>query len=430
MASAVRAARSLLAGAAAAALLAGCGGHSRPAAAAAATPKAEAKASRPPSDTDQLHALLNARAAATRAGDATALERTSTGRQRRRDGRAAAAAGPLQLSHLAMTPQTTQVDGRRAVLHVETIYSFSGVRSLFVKHSRVTARRTAQGWRVTRERAVGVMAPWELGRYTVRRSRHFLALSPHGLHVGSLMSDLEHGRTEERHGLPSARPPGRMLVLVTRGSSDARALTRDVRALGSLTAMAESEVTFRGPARRVSVLSGQRIVVFWRAYGGRSTQERRMVIAHELTHAALARRTTGRTPAWLVEGIAMYASGDERAGDAGALLAGARLRVASQQSAADRVLSLARLARPRAMNRLSTIPLAVAYSFSSAAAYAIAAKYGRDGLLRLYKAFNDESIHGRAGARLDNRVTRHVLHESLRSVQADAEAFARAHATV
>jgi hypothetical protein len=429
VATALRAAQSVLALATATALLAGCGGHSHPAAAGAATPKAK-PASRPPSDTDQLRSLLNARAVATREGDATALERTSTGRQRRRDGLAAAAARPLSLSHVAMTPQTTEIDGDRAVLQVETTYSFSGVRSLFVKHSRVSAEKTSQGWRVTRERARGVKAPWDLGRYTVHRSRHFVALSPRGLQVGGLMSDLEHGRTEQHRGLPSARPPGRMLVLVTRGASDARALTRDVRALGSLTAMAEAEVSFRGPARRVSVLSGQRIVVFWRSYGGRSTQERRMVMAHELTHAALARRTTGRTPAWLVEGIAMYASGDQRAGDAGALLTGARLKVASEQSAAERELSLAHLARPRAMNRLSSIPLAVAYSFSSAAAYAIAAKHGRAGLLRLYRAFNDESIHGHASARLDNRVIRHALHESLRSVQADAEAFARAHASI
>jgi hypothetical protein len=244
------------------------------------------------------------------------------------------------------------------------------------------------------------------------------------------MSDLEHGRTEQHRGLPSARPPGRMLVLVTRGVSDARALTRDVRALGSLTAMAEAEVTFRGPARRVSLLSGQRIVVFWRSYGGRPTHEKRMVMAHELTHAALARRTTGRTPAWVVEGIAMYASGDQRAGDAGALLSGARLKDASAQPAAERAMKLADLAKPRAMNRLSAIPLAVAYSFSSAAAYAIAEKHGRAGLLRLYKAFNDESIHGHAGAKLDNRVIHHALHESLSSVQAEAEAFARAHATL
>src|SRR5262249_30579633 len=160
--------------------------------------------------------------------------------QRRRDGRAAVAARPLRLDHVAMVPQTTEIDGNRAVLHVETIYGFSGVRSLFIKHSKVTAKKTPQGWRGTPQPGRRRRAPWDLGRSPVRRSRHFVALSPHGLHVGSLMSDLEHGRTEQHHGLLFARPPGRMLVLVTRGGADARALTRDVRALGSLTAMAEA----------------------------------------------------------------------------------------------------------------------------------------------------------------------------------------------
>jgi hypothetical protein len=327
-----------------------------------------------------------------------------------------------------MVARSTKVSGSKAVLQVQTIYGFSRVHSLYVKRSRVTAVKTAQGWRIARDRALGVKAPWELGHYTVRHSRHFLALAPKGLHVGSLMTDLEHGRSEQRRGLPGARPPGRMLVIVTRGTRDTRALTRHVRTLGALTALAEAQVVMRGPARKVSAITGQRILVLWGAYGDHPAHERRMVIAHELTHAALAWRTTGRTPAWLVEGIAMYASGDQRAGDAGALLAGAQLRVASQQGAAEHVLSLARLARPNAMNRLSTIPIAVAYSFSSAAAYAIAARHGRAGLLRLYDAFNNARIRGHAGARLDDRVLRHALHESLRSVQADAEAFARAHA--
>ena len=153
-----------------------------------------------------------------------------------------------------------------------------------------------------------------------------------------------------------------------------------------------------------------------------------MVIAHELTHAALARQTTGRTPAWLVEGTAMYAAGDQRAGAAGALLNGARLADASQQPAARRTLSLAALAEPEAMSGLPEIPLAVAYSYASAAAYAIALKHGRAGLLRLYRAFNDESIPGRPDRRLDDRVARHTLHESLGALQRDADAFARAHA--
>jgi hypothetical protein len=415
--------------AAAALLLAGCGGHHKAAVADAATPKATATpTARPPSDAEQLRALLRTRAAATREGDAAALVRTSTGPQRRRDRHAAAAAGPLPLAHLAMVEQAGQVSGSHAVLHVETIYGFSGVHSLFVKHSRVTAVKSAQGWRIARDRALGVKAPWELGRYTVRHSRHFLALAPKGLHVGSLMSDLEHGRAEQRRGLPGAHPPGRMLVIVTRGTRDTRALTRHVRTLGALTALAEAQLTMRGPARKVSAITGQRILVLWSAYGGHPAQTRRMVIAHELTHAALAWRTSGRTPAWLVEGIAMYASGDQRAGDAGALLAGARLKVASQQGAAEHVLSLSRLAQPNAMNRLSTIPIAVAYSFSSAAAYAIASRHGRSALLRLYDAFNSARFRGHAGARLDDKVLRHTLHESLKSVQADAEAFARAHA--
>jgi hypothetical protein len=360
-------------------------------------------------------------------GDAAALARTSIGSQRRRDRRAARAAGSLPIAHLAMIAQATDLTRRDAVMHVETIYSFSHVRSRFIEHSTVTAVRTRAGWRVRRDRALGVKAPWEVGAYTARRSRHFLALAPRGVDVGTLMSDLEAGRSLMHRGLPEIPPPGRMLVLVARDSAEARALTRHVRSLGGLTAVAEAQVTLRGPARRVGWLTGQRILVMWSAYGDRSSMERRMVIAHELTHAALARRTSGRVPAWLVEGIAMYASGDQRSANAGALLSGAQLRAPGEQTAADRVLSLRRLARPNAMNRLAPIPLTVAYSYASAAAFAIAAKHGRAALLRLYEAFNDVRFHGHAGPRLDDRITRRVLLESLRAVQADTEAYARAH---
>jgi hypothetical protein len=406
---------------------AGCGGHSHPKPARTATPHRRATP-QPPDDTDRLRALLNERAVATLHGDTAALARTSLGRQRRRDRHVARDAGPLPIAHLRMIAQTTDLAGRRAVMHVETIYGFRRVHGRFVTHSKMTAVRTAAGWRVRRDRALGDKAPWEVGRYTVRRSRHFLALTPRGLDVGGLMSDLEAGRTLMRRGLPEAPGPGRMLVLIAAGGADGRALTRDVRSLGSLTAIAEAQVTLRGPARRVSWVTGQRILVMWPAYGSRSSAERRMVIAHELTHAALAHRTSGRVPGWLVEGIAMYASGDQRSADAGALLSGARLKVAGAQTAAERALSLRRLARPGVMNRLDALPRAVAYSFASAAVYAIAAEHGRSALLRLYDAFNDEQIRGRAGPRLDDRVTRRILHKSLRSVQADADAYARAHA--
>jgi hypothetical protein len=76
---------------------------------------------------------------------------------------------------------------------------------------------------------------------------------------------------------------------------------------------------------------------------------------------------------------------------------------------------------------LKPIPLSVAYSYASAAAYAIAAKHGRAGLLRLYDAFDDQSIRGRLGGRLEDGVMRMALHESLSQVQGETDAFARAH---
>jgi hypothetical protein len=409
--------------------VAGCGGsHHHPKAKAKA--KAPAQAGHAPDASAQLTSLLDTRAAAIRSGDTAKLLGTSIGAQRRRDRRAAIAAKSLPLSAVSISAKATDIGTDRAVIDAQTAYAFTGVGSHFVKRSRITAVRTRAGWRVRRDRGLGVKAPWELGRYTARNSAHFLALAPRGLRVSGLMTDLERGRAQMHRALPGVPPPGRLLVVVARGNEDTRALTRDVRTLGSLTALAEARVVTGGPALRVKAVSGQRVLVLWRSYGSRPAAERRMVIAHELTHAALARRTTGRTPAWLVEGIAMYASGDQRAAEAGALLSGARLTVASQQRPAERMLSLARLARPDALTMLGAIPLSVAYSYASAAAYAIAAKHGRSGLLRLYQAFNDESIRGRAGHRLDDRVMRHALHESLDQVKADADAFARAHAGV
>jgi hypothetical protein len=128
--------------------------------------------------------------------------------------------------------------------------------------------------------------------------------------------------------------------------------------------------------------------------------------------------------------MAMYASGDDRYGEAGALLSGAQLNDGSQQGAAKRTLSLTALGRPSSMAKLGSTPLAFAYSYSAAAAYAIAAKHGRKGLLKLYAGFSDEKIKGHAGRKLMDRVMRRTLHQSLSSVQRDVDAFARSHARV
>jgi hypothetical protein len=176
-------------------------------------------------------------------------------------------------------------------------------------------------------------------------------------------------------------------------------------------------------------VSGQRLLVIWRWFKRESSKERRMTVAHEMTHAALVKQTSGRMPAWLIEGMALYVSNDNRYGAAGALLSGGVLRDSSKQAASKRVLSLTALGKPRSLQNLGPVPLSFAYSYAAAAAFAIAEKHGTRSLLRLYKAFNSTKYKGPAGSKLMDRVMRATLHQSLSSVQQDVNAYARAHAS-
>src|SRR6201986_995313 len=109
----------------------------------------------------------------------------------------------------------------------------------------------AQGWKISPDKpSDGVYAPWEIGAYTERDSAHFTALAPRALHVGNLMSELEKGRTRMERALPGIKPPSKLLVLVSRNSRETKALTKDVRTLAAVTALAEAQMAYRGPARQ------------------------------------------------------------------------------------------------------------------------------------------------------------------------------------
>ena len=152
----------------------------------------------------------------------------------------------------------------------------------------------------------------------------------------------------------------------------------------------------------------------WPRWSALPPPARERVVTHELTHAALADTTSGRTPAWLVEGVALYVSGDRRTADASRLVRGDVAGFsAAQASAAHRALSLDALARPGAIGRLRGTGQAAAYAFSSAAAFRIAERYGRARLLRLYQAFNDEELRGRPGPAVADRAARRVLGTSI-----------------
>ena len=119
------------------------------------------------------------------------------------------------------------------------------------------------------------------------------------------------------------------------------------------------------------------------------------MVTHELTHAALTGSTSGRTPAWLTEGIALYVSGDRRAAPPDA--------------------DLAALSRPDAIARLTGEAQAGAYSASSAAAFTIADRFGTERLLDLYEAFNDPKLRR---PRIVDRALRRELGITLAELEA------------
>jgi len=379
------------------------------------------------SDSEQLSKLLTERAYALHSGDEAGFLRTSSGSQATKDKRAIAAAKALPLNDVKLEAEGTEIDGDRGTLKVNMAYRFDGIDEWYWKTSRMSVEKTDGGWKVTKDRpSYGTLAPWEHTRYKARTSKHFLALAPARMKVGRLMRDLEQGRTTMRRGLKGVKLPDRVLVIVNRNSNDTKALTKDYKTLSAVVAIAEAQLSTDGPARKVTEVSGNRVFVLWRSYGSRQPKARQRVIAHELAHVALVRRSGGRVPVWLSEGTAMYASGDSsRASDAGALLSGGVLRDSSKQKPAERALSLTRLARPNSLNRMSGVGISFAYSYAAAAAYAIANRYGEGALLRLHAAFNSEKIKGKPGRALTNKVFKKVLKKSLSQVEAEVEAYAR-----
>lgn len=422
--------------AATALLVAACGGGGETASTqptkqtstkASADTKPKAAATKAPTESEQLNKLLTERAYALHSGDEAAFLKTSTGTQAPRDKRAIAAAKALPLNDVKMEADGTEIDGDRGTIKVHMAYRFDGIDEWYWKTSRMSVEKTDGGWKVAKDRPTyGTLAPWEHTRYKARSSKHFLALAPAQMKVGKLMRDLEKGRTTMRRGLKGVKLPERVLVIVNRNSNDTKALTKDYKTLSAVVAIAEAQISTDGPARKVSEVSGNRVFVLWRSYGNRPPKARQRVIAHELAHVALVKRTGGRVPVWLSEGTAMYASGDvNRASDAGALLSGGVLRDSSKQKPAERALSLTRLAKPSSLNRMSAVGISFAYSYAAAAAYAIADKYGQGALLRLHAAFNNEKIKGKPGRKLTDKVFKKVLKKSLSQVESEVEAYAR-----
>lgn len=415
----------ILAGLAAA--LGGCGGAT-PAGPARDGGSAHRQGQRPapPSDVDAIRRLLTRRAGALQRGAPNAYAATATGRQIRRDRRAARHAGELPLRDVEARVQEIDLADGRAWARVAASYRVRGIAGRFTAHRRVSLVETERGWRVRRDTGARERAPWELARFTPHRSRHFLVLAPPGIDPSEagLLGALEAGYERMREIPIRARLRRRYLVVVAADADQAKALTQSIRGVEGLTALADAEIRERGATRQVARVTSLRLLVVWPQFAALDQEGRMRVVTHELTHAVLAPGTSGRTPAWLLEGVALYASGDRRTATAAQLL-GTANRAAPNGSAAGvtrRALSLEGLSRPNAIARLDGTGQQAGYAYASAAAHHIADRYGERRLLALYDAFNDESIEGRPGPAVVNRAVRRVLGISLARLDRDVRA--------
>lgn len=402
-------------------VLAGCGGPSKPEA--APSPGSPASPAGKPGregDATALERLLARRSRALEAGRPRAYAATATGPQRIVDREVARNARPLRLRDVELAVDSADVGGRRAQLQVRSIYGIRGVRGRFAAARRVTAVRTSKGWRVRSETSSRERHPWEVGPVTERRSRHFVVLAPGGIEIeaAGLIEALENGYARMGDVLLRPRLRRRYLVVVADRASAARRLTRRIRGVEGLAAISDSEVREAGPAQRVTEVPSQRLLVVWSPFSTLAAEGRMRVVTHELTHAALAGVTSGRTPAWLLEGVALYVSEDRRAGEAAE-------RVEGATGATRRAMTLAGLSRPDAIARLRGDPQAAAYAYASAAAFYIAGRFGRKRYLELYDAFNHEDLPGRPGVEVTGRAVQRTLGVSLSRLEQDLRAWIR-----
>ncbi len=374
------------------AVLAGCGGGGGgddPKARATATPTPRAPAERPePSDEVQITQLLTDRARALENGHRRDYVATATGAQQRRDRVDARRAKRLRFSDVQLDVGPINIGPRRARARIMTSYTIDGVNSTFRLRRQLRVLKTKNGWRVSRLGGKRGLPPWEVGPFVQRRSKHFVVLAPPGTETGELLGALENGYSAMDEKLARIRLRRRYLVVVAAGAKEGRALTRGIRGVSSLAALVDANLVQTGPALRTSRVEGLRLVVMKPSFESFDSYNRGLLVTHELTHAALARQTSGRVPGWLTEGIALYVSGDRR------YSSGADLRA---------------LSRPDSIGRLTGAAQTSAYEAASTAAFTIADQHGERGLLRLYRSFNDPRLRGRPGPKLVDRAMRREL---------------------
>lgn len=393
------------------ALLVGCGGgddggaeedvEARAESTPTATAEKEVEKPKPeatPTPEEQIEAMLDKRAAALQRGKPGAYVATSIPGRRKLDRRVARTASRLKLRNVWFEAGGIDVKGRRARAQVSFGYAVKGVNSRYEFDRRVRLRRVRGSWRFVGTNARRGLPPWEVGKFRERRSKHFVVHAPPHIPTGALVTALEDGYSAMRRLLNKSRLRDRYLVVIAEGPREAHKLTAEIRSAKSLAALAEANVVQSGMAEKTSEVKALRLLIVWEAFENLDSFTREIVAVHELTHAALAGTASGRVPSWLSEGVAMYISKERWPAPPGG--------------------NLAALSQPDAIGQLLGDKQARAYQLSSAAAFAIADRFGPKKLIKLHDSFSSEKLRGTPGKKLVNRALKKQLGISLAELSA------------
>lgn len=186
-----------------------------------------------------------------------------------------------------------------------------------------------------------------------------------------------------------------VVALVPATEQKAEELVGDVRNLGDIAALA----AFTGDEGGKGT-GEDRVVITPTAFGRLNPLGRHVVLTHELVHVAMGGARDGRTPMWLIEGLADYV-GYKNAG------------VATKAAARELAELIASGDMPTALPGRTEFEssgdrLSAAYEGAWLACRMVAERYGEDKLVRLYRTAEAEP--GEAGdPRAEDRALRKVL---------------------
>jgi hypothetical protein len=266
-------------------------------------------------------------------------------------------------------------------------------------------RSPAAGWVVSGDGAAHGLRDdpqiWNGGRLQVVRGRRSLVLAEAGGVAGPDTAGLRDiaARLDTGVGIVSGivgdRWARHVVALVPATEQKAEDLVGDTRNLGDIAALAVIAGDAGGQAK-----GEDRVVITPTAFGRLNALGRHVVLTHELVHVAMGGARDGRTPMWLIEGLADYAGYK----NAGVATASAARELADQIGSGDMPAGLP----GRSEFESSGDRLSAAYEEAWLACRMIAERYGEGALVRLYRTAEAEP--GTAG---DPRAEDRALHTVL-----------------